>query len=195
MMADPESARLTQLRNIQVKTGKSIGELHAVIAKSGLEKVGQYRALLIEQCKLGYGDANTVALFYGKPMPHLDGLGAEELATPAGDPLSAIYVGAKAHLRPLHETVLGLIGKFGPFDVAPKKSYVSLRRKKQFAMVGPATKDLIAIGINARQLHTTTRLRAMPPGGMCQYEVRIGSAQDLDKELLDWVRTAYDSAG
>lgn len=109
--------------------------------------------------------------------------------------MSTIYAGAKAHLRPLHETVLGMIGKFGPFDEAPKKSYVSLRRKKQFAMVGPATKDLIAIGINARQLNTTTRLKATPPGGMCQYEVRIGSAEDLDKELLGWVRTAYDAAG
>jgi len=194
-MADPESARLTQLRNIQLKTGKSIGELHEAIAKSGLEKVGQYRALLIERFKLGYGDANTVALFYGRPMPGLEGLGSEEPAATAVDPLETIYVGAKAHLRPLHETLMELIGKFGSFDEAPKKSYVSLRRKKQFAMVGPATKDLLAIGINARQLQTTTRLRAMPPGGMCQYEVRIGSAQDLDKELMGWVRTAYDSSG
>lgn len=194
-MADPESARLTQLRNIQRKTGKSIGELHDAIAKSGLERVGQYRAMLIERFQLGYGDANTVALFYGKPMPPLEGVGSEEPATTAVDPLDSIYVGAKARLRPLHESVLGMIGNFGPFDVAPKKSYVSLRRRKQFAMVGPATKDLVAIGINARQLQPTTRLRAMPPGGMCQFEVRIGSAQELDRELLDWVRTAYDSAG
>ena len=73
-MVDPETARLTQLRNIQLKTGKSIGELHDVIAGSGLAKVGQYRELLIERFKLGYGDANTVALFYGKPLPRLDGV-------------------------------------------------------------------------------------------------------------------------
>jgi hypothetical protein len=57
-MADPDAARLNQLRNIQAKTGKTIVELHRVLATSGLDKVGQYRTLLMERFALGYGDAN-----------------------------------------------------------------------------------------------------------------------------------------
>ena len=72
-MADPQAATLTQLRNIQSRTGKTIAELHAVLAASGLAKTGERRSLLMEQFKLGHGDANTVALLYGKPVPALDG--------------------------------------------------------------------------------------------------------------------------
>jgi hypothetical protein len=68
-MADPQAATLTQLRNIQIKTGKTIAQLHAVLAASGLAKTGERRSLLMERFKLGYGDANAVALFMDKPPP------------------------------------------------------------------------------------------------------------------------------
>lgn len=194
-MADPEAARLNQLRNIQTKTGKTIVELHDVLTTSGFDKVGQYRTLLMERFKLGYGDANMVTLFYGKPLPQLDNKSSTVHEAELGDPLASIYTGAKAKLRPLHTGVLEMIGTFGPFEEAPKKSYISLRRKKQFAMVGPATRDLIEIGLNAKALAPSSRLKLMPPGGMCQYTVRIGSPTDLDQELQGWVRIAYDMAG
>jgi hypothetical protein len=35
----------------------------------------------------------------------------------------------------------------------------------------------------------------MPPGGMCQYAVRLSRASEIDAELMAWVRAAYDAAG
>ena len=194
-MADPEAARLTQLRNIQSKTGRTIAQLHAAVAASGLEKVGERRSWLMEQFALGYGDANAVALSHGKPLPALEGSAAAPAQTEQGDPLGAIYVGAKAHLRPLHLAVLEMVRGFGPFEEAPKKSYTSLRRKKQFAMVGPATKDLLEIGLNVKSLAPAERLRALPAGGMCQYAVRIAATAELDPQLRQWLKAAYDAAG
>lgn len=197
-MADPLAATLTQLRNIQTRTGKSIAELHAAVAATGLAKTGERRSWLMEQFKLGYGDANTVALLIGKPLPELGGAAPADVAAalaPAGDPLDAIYAGAKAALRPLHEQVMQALATFGPFEQAPKKSYVSLRRKKQFAMLGPATQDLLELGLNARSLPPHPRLKALPPGGMCSYSVRLGSAAEIDATLLGWARAAYDAAG
>lgn len=197
-MADPMAATLTQLRNIQSRTGKSIAELHAAVAATGLAKTGERRSWLMEQFKLGYGDANTVALLIGKPLPDLGSAAPAAVAAalaPEGDPLDAIYTGAKAHLRPLHEQVMSALAAFGPFEQAPKKTYVSLRRKKQFAMLGPATKDLVEIGINVKSLPPHPRLKALPPGGMCNYSVRLGSTDEIDAALLGWVRAAFDAAG
>jgi hypothetical protein len=197
-MADPHAATLTQLRNIQAKTGKSIAELHAALAKTELAKVSERRSWLMEAYKLGYGDANTVALLVGKLPKGFDAVAAAPAAVvpvQAGDPLDSIYAGAKAHLRGLHDAVLAAIAPFGEFEQAPKKSYVSLRRKKQFAMVGPATKELVEIGLNAKGLSGSARLKTMPAGGMCAYTVRLARAEEIDEELRGWLRRAFDSAG
>jgi len=195
-MADPQAARLNQLRNIQTKTGKTIAELHAVLAASGLTKTGERRSLLMEHFKLGYGDANTVALFFGQPLPPLDGAApAAAQAAPAEDPLDALYAGPKAALRALHEAVMQEVQRMGTFEQAPKKGYISLRRKKQFAMLGPATKTQVELGLNARDLPASPRLKAMPAGGMCQYTVRIAALSEVDAELARWLRAAFDAAG
>ena len=186
-MADPQAAQATQMRNIETKTGKTFAQLCKVIAESGLTKVGEQRSMLMEKFGLGYGDANTLALK------------AKEAAAPApaadADPLAAIYTGPKAALRALHERLGAEIDKLGPYEKAPKKTYISMRRKKQFAMLGPATKDQIELGLNTKSLPASPRLRALPPGGMCQYSVRLSGPAEIDAELMGWVRAAYDGAG
>ena len=185
-MADPQNTTANQLRNIEAKTGKSFAQLCRLIADSGLAKVGDQRSMLMDKLGLGYGDANAVALL------------AKQAAAPApagDDPLDAIYAGPKAPLRALHERLIAAIDQLGAYDKAPKKSTVSLRRKKQFALLGPATKDQIELGLNAKSLPVAARLKALPPGGMCQYSVRLSSASEIDAELMGWVRSAFDAAG
>jgi hypothetical protein len=185
-MANPQDATATQLRNIETRTGQSFAQLCKLIADSGLTKIGEQRTMLMQTLGLGYGDANTLALR------------ARDAAMPAsgdGDPLDAIYAGPKGALRELHERLSAEIDKLGPHEKAPKKSYVSMRRKKQFAMLGPATKDQVELGLNAKSLPASARLRVMPPGGMCQYGVRLARAGEIDAELMAWVRAAYDAAG
>ena len=195
-MADPQATTLTQLRNIQARTGKTLAELLAAVRASGLAKHGERRSWLMERFGLGYGDANTVVHFVDRPLPDL-GAAAPAALPPAhdGDPLDAIYTGAKAPLRPLHEAVMRVVDALGPCERAPKKGYVSLRRKKQFAMLGPATQDRVELGLNVKSLPPHPRLKAMPPGGMCAYTVRLGSAAEVDDTLAGWLRAAYDGAG
>jgi aspartate aminotransferase-like enzyme len=126
----------------------------------------------------------------GKPLAE-PGTGAPAAALPPaheGDPLDGIHTGAKAHLRTLHEAMIQRIEAFADFERAPKKGYDSLRRKKQFAMLGPATKDLLELGLDAKGLPEHPRLKAQPPGGMCSYTVRFGSTSEIDARLLGWVR-------
>lgn len=185
-MTDQETLITPQIRNIEARTGKTFEELCRLIESSGLSKVGEQRSMLMQSLGLGYGDANMLALK------------AKQAAAPTltdADPLDAIYVGGKAPLRALHEQLCMAIDKMGAHETAPKKSYVSLRRKKQFAMLGPATNTQLELGLNAKELAGSGRLKRMPAGGMCQYTVRLSSPVEIDAELMAWVRCAFDAAG
>lgn len=190
-MSSVDQAVETQLKNIQTKTGKTLNQLYAILKKSGLAKHGEMRDLLKKDLGLGHGDANTVVHFYMKSL--------EPATTQAGGDspdaaIDAIYTGPKAHFRPIHDKLMTAINKLGEFEIAPKKGYVSLRRKKQFVMLGPATNTRFEVGLNMKGLKATSRLLAMPTGGMCQYKVNLTDAKEVDKELMDWIKQAYESA-
>ena len=189
-MVDLDKAIATQLANIQRKTGKSLAELHAWLRDTGITKHGALRDAAKSGLGLGHGDANTLVTL------HLRETGAASAPAATADAaVEEIYAGPKAALRSIHDRVMAAVAGFGPCEIAPKKTYLSLRRKKQFAMVGPATKTQVEVGLNARDLPAGGRLTAVAPGGMCQYKVRLAAPEEVDAELTGWLRAAYDAAG
>ena len=62
-------------------------------------------------------------------------------------------------------------------------------------MVGPATNTRIEVGLNMKDVPATDRLLLLPPGGMCQYKVKVTTIEEADQELIAWIRQAYDAAG
>ena len=95
----------------------------------------------------------------------------------------------------LSQKVMAAIDGWGVFEIAPKKGYVSLRRKKQFAMLGPKTNERVELGLNLKDDVATTRIIAQKPGGMCQYAVALTTAGDVDKEVVAVLKKAFDGAG
>ena len=131
-MSSLDKAFQTQLDNIQKKSGKSFDELAAIVHKSGLTKHGEIRDMLKDKLGLGHGDANALvhAVFQSDGQRAAQGKSTDAV-------LDEIYSGPKAGQRPIHEALMRHISKFGELEIVPKKGYVSLRRKKQFAMIGP----------------------------------------------------------
>ena len=191
-MADVEKAVATQLANIQKRTGKSLAQLTEIIEKSGLSRHGELVAMLKKDLGMGHGDASTLVHTVRKAQT------GTATASPASSPeqvLDGLYAGAKAALRPIHDRLLKELKKFGDFEVAPKKTYVSYRRKKQFATIGPATNTRVEVGLNMKGTKATERLEALPAGKMCNYRIKLTIVRDVDAELVAWIRTAYDAAG
>jgi hypothetical protein len=189
-MSSLDKAVQTQLANIQKKTGMSLKELSDFIRKSGLSKHGEIRDMLKEKLGLGHGDANTLVHTVFKS----DGMRAAEGKT-MDAVLDEIYTGPKAAQRPIHEKLMKEIVKFGEFEIVPKKGYVSLRRKKQFAMLGPKTNTLFEVGLNVKDLKKNARLLEQPKGSMCNYIVQLKDAGEVDAQLIAWVKSAFESAG
>lgn len=184
-------ARATQLANIEQKTGKKLDELRSIIHASGLQKHGQIRQMMIDKFELGFGDATMLVHF----ALESDGQTAAE-ATQASmeEILAGIYSGSKAGVRLLHDKAMSAINNFGEFSIAPKKGYLSLRQKRQFAMIGPGTKGRLEIGLNIKDLPSNGRLLKQPAGGMCQYKVFVSKVEEVDEELIQYIKTAYDSS-
>jgi len=191
-MSSVERAKATQIANIQKKTGKSLEELTELIQTSGLSKHGEIRSMLMEKLGLGYGDANMLVQYILKTDVQLV---VQEKGLSTEDILDEIYSGPKASLRSIHEKVMSVIQGFGEFEIAPKKGYVSLRRKRQFAMLGPSTNTRVELGINIKNLETDERLIEQPAGSMCNYKVRLTVAEQVDETVVSWVRRAYEVAG
>lgn len=189
-MADLDKAVATQLANIEKRTGKSLSELAAIVKGSGLVKHGELVAMLKTTLGMGHGDANTLVHTVMKS----DGASAAA-GLSATEVLDGLYSGPKAALRPVHDALLAAMKPFGAFEEAPKKAYVSYRRKKQFATIGPATKSEVEVGLNMKGAPGTKRLQVLPDGQMCSHRVRLATAAEVDAELLGWIRTAFDAAG
>lgn len=191
-MANLDKALATQLANIEKRTGKSLAELAAIVKSSGLSRHGELVAMLKTSLGMGHGDANTlvqtVLKSEGQSGAAVQGLSAAQV-------LDGLYAGPKAALRPIHDKLLLEIRRFGDFEEAPKKTYVSYRRKKQFAMIGPATNTRVEVGLNMKGVKATDRLQELPAGQMCNYKVRLTGLQDVDGELIAWIRTAFEAAG
>jgi hypothetical protein len=187
-----DKATDTQLKNIQTRTGKTLAELFALISESGLTKHGEILKMLKHDLNMGHGDANALAAAFLKSAAPGAAPGAEAATEDVAD---AIYVAAKSGLRPIHDKLMTVIAELGPFEIAPKKAYVSLRRKKQFATIGPATRTRVDVGLNMKGVPATERLIELPPGGMCQYRVSLTEVDQVDQELMAWVRLAFEGAG
>ena len=202
-MANLDDARATQLANIEKRTGKTLAELTKIVAASGLSKHGERVAMLKTNLNMGHGDANALVHYAAKSEAPIDAGepgSASIAATPAEvaapeQVLDGFYTGPKAALRAIHDKLLLELNKFGAFEAAPKKTYVSYRRKKQFAMIGPATNTRIELGLNVKSLAASERLQELPAGQMCNFKVKLTDITEVDKELISWIKAAYDSAG
>jgi hypothetical protein len=181
-MASIDDATQSQARNIERATGRSIDEWVALVNASGAERHGEMVAWLKAEHGFSHGNANFVALT------------AKRGSTVGGDAqVDAIYAGPKEALRPLHDQIIELARGFGgDVELAPKQAYVSLRRSKQFGTVGPGPRGLLEIGLNLKGMEPAGRLEAA--SGMCTHRVRVASANELDSELIGWLRMAYDRA-
>jgi Domain of unknown function (DUF5655)/Domain of unknown function (DUF4287) len=186
-MATVEEGLRAQIRNIEATYGKPMDEWLAIIAASGLAKHTEVVAMLKRDYGMTHGAAHRVSL-----------VAREAGASPDqdNDPVGALYTGRKAGLRPLHDALMTAIAAFGDdIDQVPKKGYLSLRRRKQFAMVQPSGAGRIDIGLILKDVPVRGRLEsAVGFNALFTHRVRLAGPDGLDSELIGWLRSAYDRA-
>jgi hypothetical protein len=177
------------IRNLEEKTGKSLQEWTQIVTNSGF---GKHQAIvdhLKSEHGLTHGYANLVA--------HKSLKSDAGSAGSSDDLVATQYSKGKEELKPIYDKLISLINKFGnDVELAPKKAYVSIRRKKQFAIIQPSTKTRLDIGLNLKGKAPEGRLE--PSGSfnaMCSHRVRIANDGEVDEEVVNWINEAYNNAG
>lgn len=177
----------TMIENLHKNTGKTLDQWVEIVRNSTLAKHGEIIKFLKEQHQFTHGFANLVA--------HKAKEAGADTADSTDDLIENQYKG-KEHFKPLYDKLMVSIKTFGSdVEIAPKNSYVSLRRKKQFAMLNPATKTRFEVGINLKGQEPKGRLEADKPNSMCSHKIKLTDTKEIDDEVLEWLRMAYDNAG
>jgi len=185
---DIDKATQTMIDNLHKNTGKTMEQWTAIVNKENFAKHGEVVKFLKEKHSLTHGFANLIA----HKAKGSDAGSAEN----QDDLITKQYQG-KEHFKPLYDNLMENIRQFGnDIEIAPKNAYVSLRRKKQFAILQPATKIRFEIGIILKGQAPKGKLEAISTANaMCSHRINIAGINEIDKEVLDWIRKAYDNAG
>ena len=188
-MATPDDQLSTMLANLPKKTGKTLEEWKGILGESGLAKHGELVKLLKTDHGITHGFANLIVHEFRSRL----------VSAPAegGSLVDAQYRG-KENLSPIYDRILAEVRGFGPdVEVAPKKGYVSLRRKSQFALVQPSTKTRVDVGIKLKGVEPEPKGRlenSASFNAMVSHRVRVSEAGEVNAELTAWLRQAYEQA-
>ena len=181
-MTDPLGAFGTMPTTLHEKTGKTLEEWQATVRGLGLKKHGEILKALKQDHGLSHGYANMLALLatgYGTS-------GEEEL-------LAGLFAGPRAGLRPIYDKVKSQIIGFGDdVDVLPKKTMVGFKRNRQFACFMPASATRVDLGITLKDAAPNDPRLKATPGGMTSHVVSISRLDEVDADVVSWLRMAYD---
>ena len=182
-----DKALQTMIENLHKNTGKTLDQWTNIVNKQRIAKHGEIIKYLKEKHGLTHGFANLIA----HKSKGSDAGSAENKE----DLISKQYQG-KENFKPVYDKLIKEIAKFGKdVEIAPKNTYVSLRRKKQFAILNPATKTRFEVGINLKGQDPKGKLEAEKSNAMCSHKINLTNISDIDKEVIEWIKTAYDNAG
>ncbi len=178
------------LDNIKAKTGKTPKDFQALAKKKGLTQHGELMTWLKTEFGLGHGHANAIThIIKGQ-------IGPEKTAS-GDDPVAAHFSGGKAVWRKPYEALAVKLGKFGKdVEIAPNRTYINLVRGiKKFGIIQVSAVDRLDIGIKLKGVAPTERFEASGSwNAMVTHRVRITDAKQIDKDVLAWLKRAYEAA-
>jgi hypothetical protein len=178
------------------KTGRSLEEWTALVKKEGPKSEKERVAWLKSKHKLGTNSAVWIA-------EHVEGKGGEEdspeaYLAAAVQFVEAQYAGPKEKLRAIYDELLGL-GKSQGADVqaCPCKTMVPLYRNHVFAQIKPTTNTRVDLGFALAAYKGKLPKRLVDTGGLAKkdritHRIEIKSVGEIDGEVKNWLKTAYE---
>lgn len=176
------------LNNIKAKTGKTPDDFRKLAAQKGLTKYPEVMTWLKRDFGLGHGHANLIAQMVANP---------DKVKKKSDDPFADHFKGDKQHWRAVYDALAGKVRKFGDdVEIDSNRSYINLfRGAKRFGLVQVSAANRMDIGVKLKGVAPTERLEAAGSWNvMVTYRVRITDPKQIDREVLAWLKRAYEAA-
>jgi hypothetical protein len=167
------------------RTGEGLETWNARVREAGVSDEASLRAWLTERGVTGYPAMLLVMERFGYP---------DYLQASADELIDGRYADRPA-LRPILDTILGLLPAIGKIEVQARKTHVAfLTPKRTFGALQPTTRKRADLGLRLTpDQQPSGRLERAPNFGQSSVTHKIGlaSADDVDDETISWLKKAY----
>jgi hypothetical protein len=167
------------------RTGDGLKTWNERVLKSGKKDEASLRAWLSEKGVTGYPAMLLVMERFGYP---------DYLQTSPEDLIENQYADRTA-TRPIYDALLALLPEVGEIEVQARKTYVAfLTPKRTFSALVPTTKTRSDLGLRLPATQKASgKLEVARNFAQSSVTHKIGltSADDLDDEVIGWLKRAY----
>ncbi|MGQ0602216.1 MAG: DUF5655 domain-containing protein [Anaerolineales bacterium] len=175
------------LDEVKARTGKTVDDFRVLAARKNIRKAREFVSWLNTEFGLGYHHAGAVWYM----LSH-----ADDFEASTTQKIAAHFTGNKAKWRKPYDALAKKVAKFGKdAELSPNMTYINvLRHNKKFAIVQPSATRL-DIGLKLKGVKPTKRFEAAGSwNAMVTHRVRITDGKQIDKEVLAWLKQAYEAA-
>ena len=174
------------IENLKASTKKDLSGWLAEIKKLGITKRNDIINALKSDYAFGHMNASLLAGIYlnsGKPVyGSTDDLLENQFAKAEG-------------MRELYESVINFVKQnFPDASVLPKKTYVSILEKREFAAINIKPKELrIGFDLGARPFDdTVTKSKLTGPMPRISHMMVVTDKESLDKDMISLLRESHN---
>jgi hypothetical protein len=174
--------------SMEERTGRTLEQWVAAVRESGIDPLDQraVRAWLRDVHGVPQNSqwaiADAAAQDAGWVRPDVDAY------------TDALYSGAKAHLRPIHDAVVMLAAGLGDdVHLEGRGTYIPVVRKTQFVAVAPGPRDTVRVGLRYRGTVPDDE-RLSPARGFAQASHWLHLSADADEDDLRSLEPLLEAA-
>lgn len=170
-------------RLLKERTNENLASWNQRIKKENFKDEKSLRTWLTQQGVTGYAQSLLVMEQFGYPDFFL--ASAKEL-------IDGQYQD-RPQLRPIFDAIIGAAVGLGEVTIQARKMYVSLvTPRRTFARVVPTTKDRVDLGLRLDGQKPDGRLQPSKINETMQLQISLTSLDELDSEVLEWLKQAYE---
>lgn len=181
-MSKTEEMQAKMLNSIEEKTGLKPQVIIDDIKSQNLEKHNLKIKYIKETYGLSHGFANLLAL---KSKDDEDNSESSLIANQYKD---------KEYLFLLYEHIVSFLKSLDGVELVAKKAYVSVKTKKQFAIIQPSTKTRLDIGLKFPKYMIVPIEPSGSFNSMVSHRIRIESMDDFNSLTKEYLKKAYEES-